>query len=116
MGHHPWRCSGISRLGSACSKLSYGGSIGMGGDIGGQVCVKFLLSLVLLVGNCGEWRCCGISICGVAATSQIILLRHVSSLWWDSWRRWGKWPLIAVMIFPAMAMMVSSSVAVGFER
>ena len=31
--------SGKSRLGSACSKLSSGGSIGMGGDRVGQVCV-----------------------------------------------------------------------------
>ena len=34
---------GVSRkpiLGSACSNMSSGGSIGMGGDRGGQVCVK----------------------------------------------------------------------------
>ena len=52
--------SGKSRLGSACSKLSSGGSIGMGGDRGGQVCVKILLSLVCLVINFGEWHCGGI--------------------------------------------------------
>ena len=53
---------------------------------------------------------------GVAAASENIVLRHVSSIWWDSWRRWGKWPLIAVMRFPAAAMMASAGVAVGFER
>ena len=45
-------------LGSACSKLSSGVSIGMGGDRGGQVCVKILL--VFLVVSFGEWRCGGI--------------------------------------------------------
>ena len=39
-----------------------GGSIDMGGDRGGQVCVKTLLSLVFLVVKFGEWRCGGISI------------------------------------------------------
>ena len=47
--------------------------------------------------------------------SENIVLRRVSSLWWDYWRRWGRWPLIAVMIFPAVAMMASAGVAVGFE-
>ena len=70
--------SGKSRLGSACSKLSSGGSIGMGGDRGGKVCVKILLSLVFLVVNFGEWRCGGISIWGVAAASENIVLRRVS--------------------------------------
>ena len=41
--------SGKSGLGSACSKLSSGGPIGMGGDRGGQFCVKKILSLVFLV-------------------------------------------------------------------
>ena len=94
--------SGKSGLGSACSKLSSGVSIGMGVDRGGQVCVKIS-------------RCGGISIWGVAAASANILLRRVISLWWDSWRRWGKWPLIAVIRFPAAAMMESSRAAAGFE-
>ena len=51
-----------SRLGIACSKLSSGGSIGMGCDGGGKVCVKISFSLVFLVVNFGEWRCGGISI------------------------------------------------------
>ena len=107
---------GKSRLGGACSNLSSGVSIGMGGDRGGQVCVKILLSLVFLVVKFGEWRCGGISIWGVAAASENIVLRRVSSLWWDSWRRWGRWPLIALMILPAAAMIASAGVAVGFER
>ena len=108
--------SGKSILGSVCSKMSSGGSIGMGGDRGGQVCVKILLSLVFLVVNFGEWRCGGISIWGVDPAYENILLRRVSSLWWDSWRQWGRWPLIAVMRFPAAAMMASTGVAVGFDR
>ena len=52
---------------------------------------------------------------GVAASSENIVLRHVSSIWWDSWRRCGRWPLIAVMRFPAAVMMESAGVAVGFE-
>ena len=72
--------SGKSRLGSVCSNLSSGGSIGMGGDRGGQVCVKILLSLVFLVVKFGEWRCGGISILGVAAASENIMLGRVSSL------------------------------------
>ena len=108
--------SGKSRLGSACSKLSSGGSIGMGGDRGGKVCVKNLLSLVFLVVIFREWRCDVILIWGVAAASENIVLRRVSSLWWDSWGRWGKWPLIAVMRFPAADIMASAGVAVGFER
>ena len=72
--------SGKSRLGSACSKLSSGGSIGMGGDRGGQFCVKMFLSLVFLVVNFGEWRCGGISIWGVSTASENIVLRRVSSL------------------------------------
>ena len=108
--------SGKSRLGSVCSKFSSWGSIGMGGDRNGQVCVEILLSLVFLVVNFGEWRCGGISIWGVATASENILLRRFCSLWWDSWRRWGRWPLIAVMRFPAAAMMASAGVAVGFDR
>ena len=49
-----------SGLGSTCSKLSSGGSIGMGVDRGGQVCVKISLSLVFLVVIFREWRCGGI--------------------------------------------------------
>ena len=86
----------------------------MGGDRGGQVCVKILFSLLCFVINSGEWRCGGISIWGVAAASENIVLRRLSSLWWDSWRRWGKWPLIAEMRFPAAAMIASAGVAVGF--
>ena len=52
----------------------------------------------------------------MAAASENIVLRQVSSLWWDSWRQWGKWPLIAVMRLPYAAMMASAGVAVGFER
>ena len=108
--------SGESRLGSAWSNLFSGGSIGTGGDRGGQVFVKIFLSLVFLVVKLGEWRCCGISIWGVAAASENIVLRRVSSLKWYSWGRWGRWPLIALMRFPAAVMMASAGVAVGFER
>ena len=76
--------SGKSILGSVCSKFSYGGSIGKGGDKGRQVRVKILLSLVFLVVNFGEWQCDGISIWGVAAAPENIVLRRFSSLWWDS--------------------------------
>ena len=66
--------SGKSRLGSACTNLSSGGSIGMGGDRGGQFCVKTSLSLVFLFVNFGEWRCGDISIWGVASASENIVL------------------------------------------
>ena len=81
----------------------------------------------MLVVKRGERRCCGsvydpagggiygISIWGVAAASKNIVLRRVSSLKWDFWRRWGRWPLIAIIRFPAAAMMTSAVVAVGFE-
>ena len=49
-----------SRWGSACTNLSSGGSIGMGGDRGGKVCIKISLSLVFLFVNFEEWRCGGI--------------------------------------------------------
>ena len=51
-----------------------------GGDRGGQVCVKVLLSLVFLFVNFGEWRCGGISFWGVAAAYENIVLKRVSSL------------------------------------
>ena len=50
------------------------------------------------------------------AASENIVPRRVSSIWWDYWRRWGKWPLIDVMRFLAAAMMTLAGVAVGFER
>ena len=53
---------------------------------------------------------------GVAAASENIVMRRVSSLKWDSWRRWVRWPFIAVIRFPAAAIMASAVVAVGFER
>ena len=71
---------------------------------------------MFLVVRLGERRCCGKSIWGVVAASENIVLRRVSSLKWDSWRRWGRWLLIAVMRFPAAEMMASAGVAVGFER
>ena len=71
--------------------------------------------MVLFV-NFGDWRCSCISIWGVVAVSENIVLRRVSSLCWDSWRQWGMWHLIAEMIFPAAAMMELAGVAVGFER
>ena len=52
----------------------------MGGDRGGQVCVKMFLSLVFLAVNVGEWSCGGISIWGVSTASENIVLRRVSSL------------------------------------
>ena len=58
----------------------------------------------------------GISIWEVAAGSENIMLRRVSALKWNSWRRWVRWPFIAVMRFPAAAMMALAGVAVGFER
>ena len=70
---------------------------------------------MFLVVRLGERRCCGKPIWGVVAASENIMLRRVSSLKWDSWRRWGRWPLIAVMRFPAAAIMASSGVAVRFE-
>ena len=52
----------------------------------------------------------------MVAASENIVLRRLSSLRWYSWRQWGIWPLIAVIRFPAAAMMESAGVAVGFER
>ena len=47
--------------------------------------------------------------------SENIVLRRISSLNWDSWRRWGRLPFIAVISFTAAAMMASSGVAVGLN-
>ena len=81
---------------------------------------------VILVIKRGERRCCGcvgdlagggsccISIWGVAAASDNIVLIRVRSLKGGSWRRWVMWPLIAVIRFPAAAMMASDGVAIGF--
>ena len=52
----------------------------------------------------------------MAAASENIVLRRVSSLKWYSWGRWGRWPLIAIMRLPAAEMMALSGVVVGFER
>ena len=71
--------------------------------------------MVFLVVKLGEWLCCGISIWGVAAASENIVLRRVSSLKWDYRRRWGRCPLIAVIRFPTAAIMASAGVAVRFE-
>ena len=67
-------------MGEHMYKSVFWGSIGMGGDRGGQVCIKISLSLVFLFVNFEEWRCGGISILGVAAESENIVLRRVSSL------------------------------------
>ena len=40
---------------------------------------------------------------------------RVISLKGDSWRWWDMWPLIAVIRFPAAAMMELTGVAVRFE-
>ena len=52
---------------------------------------------------------------GVAAASDNIVMRRVSLLKGDSWRRLSMWPLIAVSRFPAAAMTASAGVTVGFE-
>ena len=96
--------------------MSSGGSIGTGGDRGGCGFPRISLSLVFLVVRLGERHCCGKSIWGVVSVSENIVLRRVNLLKWDYWRRWGRWPLIVVMRFPAAAMMTSAGVAVGFER
>ena len=70
---------------------------------------------MFLVVKLGERRCCGESFWVVVAASENIVLRRVSSLKWDSWRRWGRWPLIAVMRLPAAAMMASAGVVVGLD-
>ena len=48
--------SGKLILGFPWSNLSSWGPIGTGGDRGGQVFVKILLSLVFLVLKLGKWR------------------------------------------------------------
>ena len=120
----------MSAGGSTCTlRTLLGAGIGgfTGGDRGGRGVAKITPSLVILVVKRGERRCCGcvgnltgggscgISIQGVAAESEKIVLRRVSSLKEDSWRRWGMWPLIAVTRSPAAAIMASSGVVVGFE-
>ena len=71
---------------------------------------------MFLVVRLGERRCCGKSIWGVVAASENIVLRRVSSLKLDSWMRWGRLPLIAVIRFPAATMMASAGVGGEFER
>ena len=71
---------------------------------------------MFLVVRLEERHCCGKSIWGVVAVSENIVLRRFSSLIWDSWRQWDRWSFIAVMRFPAVAMITSAGVAVRFER
>ena len=99
--------------------LLCGSTLGVGGTgrVGGASLGGFVwgTTLVGVSGNQDWYRCGGISIWGVAAASENIVLRRVSSLWWDSWRRWGKWPLIAVMRFPDAAMIASAVLLLGLK-
>ena len=82
----------------------------------GEVCQNFVFLGVFGRQTWGVALLWYLNLGGVAAASENIVMRRVSSLKWDSWRRWGRWPFIAVMRFPAAEMMASAGVAVGFER
>ena len=120
----------MSARGSTCTLWMLLGAR-IGGFTGSDRCGRGIATLTLSSANlaikrgerrgCGcvgklpGGRRCGISISGVAAASEKIVMRRVSSLKGDYWRRWGMCTLIAVIRLPAAAIMASARVAVGFE-